>query len=77
MSCKEPFHIFGGGVVFFYILKHKSPSTVVAYENAATLFYCDAPETFCGLRSIIQHSIGVVVDNVWILIFGWTVPLGK
>lgn len=37
---------------------NKSPATPVV-KDAATLFYCDAPEMFRGQQSLTQLSIGM------------------
>ena len=37
------------------VLNQVSAASVVQ-QNAATLFYCDAPELFCGLRHFMGSS---------------------
>ena len=60
----------------FVLRGFQTPSTSVVLDNAATLFYCDAPEMFCGLQNFTWLSIFMGEgDDDWIFITGWTLPL--
>ena len=39
-----------------FMFLNKSPATSVVWKNAVTLFYCEAPEMFCGLRNFTEFS---------------------
>ena len=45
----------------FLMFQIKYPSASAAEENTATLFYCDAPEMFCGATNLPptfrQHEV--------------------
>lgn len=48
-------------------------------EPFITLICCHAPDMFCRQRTFTRLSIGMVgrLDNEWIYIFEWTVPLSN
>lgn len=61
VSCMKPFFSF----TFF----NKSPSASVVWENAATLFCCEAPEIVWERWIFIRLSVSMEVntcDNIWI-----------
>ena len=46
-------------VIYSVVLLKQAPITSVLLENVATLFCCEAPEMFFGLREFTCHSISV------------------
>ena len=53
----------------FYVL-NKSPYTKAVQKNAATQFFCEAPEMFCGLWHLPDFPPKWLwVDYVWIFTF--------
>ena len=43
--------LYGENVYFLKLFRNKFPSTSALLQDAATLFCCEAPEMFCGLKT--------------------------
>lgn len=58
-------------VFFCLVLFFFSPSTWIVYENAATMFYCEATKMFCGQRNFTWLSISTGMRGYWLNFRFW------
>lgn len=70
VSCMKPFCVVRCCCCFFsFTFFNRSPSASVVWENAATLFCCEAPEMVWERWIFIRLSVSMKVnrcDNIWI-----------
>ena len=60
-------------MLFQFELKNWSPFTAIVLDLAATLFTPQLQKCFVDSKTSPTHPIGI--DNEWIFIFEWTIPL--
>ena len=42
--------------MFLFLSLNQVSAAAAVQQNAATLFYCEAPELFCGLHPTLYHQ---------------------